>query len=135
MNEEYKELLKKAMEKMPKKVPVADRFQIPQVVSEIQGPRTIVRNFNEIVQVLRRESAHFAKYLTKELAVPGNIQGNLFILQGKFSREILQKKVENYVKGFVYCKVCGEPDTKLIKENRFLFMKCEACGAKSPAKS
>lgn len=131
----YEELLENAMKKFPKKIPVAERFQIPKVISDTQGNRTIIRNFSEIAQVLRREQNHLSKYLLKELAVPGNIQGNFLILQGKFSKDILQKKIESYVKEFVYCKVCGEPDTKLIREDRLMFLKCEACGARSPVRS
>ena len=34
------------------------------------------------------------------------------------------------MKEFVYCKECGKPDTKLIKDERKYYIKCEACGAK-----
>jgi translation initiation factor 2 subunit 2 len=131
----YTELLKRAMERVSKKVSTRERFQIPNVVIEIQGPKTLVRNFNEIAQKLRRDKKHIAKYLAREIGVPGNVQGNMLVLQGRISREILQKKIESYVKEFVYCKVCGEPDTKLVKEGRLSFLKCEACGARSPARS
>ena len=29
-----------------------------------------------------------------------------------------------------FCKDCGKPDTELIKEDRFTFIHCLACGAK-----
>ncbi|MHA1988975.1 MAG: translation initiation factor IF-2 subunit beta, partial [Promethearchaeota archaeon] len=50
-------------------------------------------------------------------------------------KDIIQKKIESYVKEYVLCKECGKPDTKLIKEGRITFLKCEACGAKSSVKS
>ena len=123
------------MEKIPKKVDISDRFKIPQAVCEIYGNKTLIKNFNDIVNGLRRDSHHLSKYLFKELAVPGNIEGNILILQTKVSSEMLQKKIEDYVKEFVYCKVCSEPDTKIIKEGRTSFMKCDACGAKSHVKT
>lgn len=132
---DYQQLLKKAMEKIPKKAGVSDRFKIPEATCEIHGNKTLIKNFIEIVGNLRRDSFHLSKYLFKELAVPGNIEGNILTLQTKVSREMLQKKIEDYVREFVYCKVCGEPDTKLVKEGRITFMKCEACGAKSPVKT
>jgi translation initiation factor 2 subunit 2 len=132
---EYEKLLKKAMEKLPKKTESKDRFKIPQVVCEITGQRSTVKNFSEILSILRRDGNHLAKYLGRELATACNIQGATLVFQGKVSKEMLQKKVEEYIKEFVYCKVCGEPDTKLIKEDRIYFLKCEACGARNSARS
>ena len=131
MEFKYEELLQKAMEKIPKKVSTSERFKIPEVTSEIQGNKTFVKNFGEILSVLRRSQEHLSKYLLKELATPGNFQGNVLVLQRKVLKEILQKKIESYVKEFIFCKVCNSPDTKLVKEDRLFFMKCEACGAKS----
>lgn len=135
MGLDYQELLKKAMEKIPKKISAEDRFKIPYLSVEFQGNKTLIKNFGEILSVLRRSSSHLSKYLFKELATPGNVQGNILILQRKVPEEILQKKIESYVKEFVFCKVCNKPDTKLIKEDRFYFLKCEACGAKSSVRT
>ena len=131
----YENLLKRALDKLPKKVESKSRFKMPDIVSEISGNKTIIRNFNEILSALRREPQHLSKYLFKELAAPGNIEGKILILQTKVPNEILKKKLESYVKEFVFCKECSEPDTKLIKEERIYFLKCEACGCKYPARS
>lgn len=131
----YEELLKKAMERLPKNVERKDRFEIPKIVCEISGSKTVLKNFGEILTNLKRDSRHLAKYLSKELATCGSVQGNSFIFQGKVSREILQKKIDGYVKDFVYCKECGAPDTKLVKEDRIYFLVCEACGARHTARS
>lgn len=123
------------MEKISKKVDVSDRFKVPEAACEIYRNKTLVKNFVEIANSLRRDSFHLSKYLFKELATPGNVAGGMLTLQTKVPKEILQKKIEDYMKEFVYCKICGEPDTKLVKEERITFMKCEACGAKSPVRS
>lgn len=99
-------------------------------MTEIQGNKTLIKNFGEICTTLRREPSHLAKYLFRELATPGNVQGNILVLQTRLSKEIIQSKIDGYTKEFVYCKVCGEPDTKFVKEGRITFIKCEACGAK-----
>src|SRR5439155_8590836 len=131
MQFDYKTLLKKAMEKMPEKVATKERFKIPQVTLEVRGSKTYLKNFGDILNLLRRESNQVTKFLFKELATSGYIENNILVFQGKIGREILQKKLESYIKEFVICKVCGNPDTRLVKEGRFLFMKCEACGAKN----
>jgi translation initiation factor 2 subunit 2 len=129
--EEYEKLLKLAIEKVPKKVFATDRFVIPEPRIEVQRSRTIIRNFKEIAEVLRRPIEHFAKYLMKELATPAHVEGDSLFLQASLSPEIIKKKIDSYVKDFVYCKICGKPDTRLVKEDRISFIVCEACGAKT----
>lgn len=131
---EYEELLKKVYEKLPKKVEERKRFEIPVAICQIQGNKTLVKNFSEILSVFRRDASHLSKYLFKELATPGSVQDKFLVLQRKVPREILQKKIESYVKEFVYCKECGEPDTKLKKEGRIFVLKCDACGARYPVR-
>jgi len=129
--ESYEKMLKSAMEKLPKKTADKKRFEIPKVSSFIQGNKTIIKNFSEILSALRRNQKHLSKFLFKQLATPGNIEGDSLILQRKVYYTMLQKKIEDYVKEYVFCKVCGEPDTVLTREDRITFMKCEACGARS----
>jgi len=126
---EYEEMLKRAIEKLPKNVE-KKRFQIPLVACEISGSRTVLKNFSEILNILRRDAAHLSKYLSKELATASSVQGQILVFQGNIPRER-----NEYVKEFVFCKQCKEPDTKLEKEDRFVFIKCEACGARYPARS
>jgi len=132
MEFDYEKMLKEAMEKLPKEVEEKDRFEIPTVQTETQGNKTLVKNFGEVLSVLRRDSKHLSKFLFKELATPGNVQGSILILQRKVPASMIQKKVEDYAKEFVYCKECNKPDTKIIKEDRIYFLKCEACGCKYP---
>jgi translation initiation factor 2 subunit 2 len=132
---DYEDLLNKAYEKIPKKSETADRFKVPTVEIETVGPKTVFKNFSQIILVLRRDANHLAKFLSRELAVPNSVQGNNLLFQGKVGKDILQKKLDDYIKEFVYCKECHEPDTKLVKEGRILYMVCEACGAKHPVRS
>jgi translation initiation factor 2 subunit 2 len=130
----YETMLRNAMAKLPKKADEKKRFQIPEVVSFIQGNKTIVKNFSEILSTIRRDDKHFGKYLLKQLATPGTVEGGTLILARKVEREMIQRKLEDYVREFVFCKVCGEPDTVLVKDNRIESMHCEACGARSAVK-
>ena len=131
---QYEELLKRAMEKLPKEKGTGERFEIPKVEGNTQGNSTIIKNFGEIAAKLRRDPKHILKFLSKELAAPASFDGTRAIFQTKLSGKAIQTKLEVYVREFVICKVCGRPDTKIITENRIDQMKCEACGAKSPVK-
>jgi translation initiation factor 2 subunit 2 len=132
---DYEELLKKAMENMPKKEGTGERFEMPRVDSIVQGTQTIIKNFSAIAGALRREPKHVLKFLTKELAAPGSVDGQRAMLQSKLPQRIIQAKLELYVKEYVICKECTRPDTKLVKDGRISLIKCEACGAKSPVKA
>lgn len=134
MDFSYESLLKGAMEKVPKREGSGKRFKVPQVVVEAQGAKTVIRNMAEVASGLRREPEQVGRFIAKEMAAPGSIQNGTFVLQAKASKEMLQKKLEDYIKNFVYCRVCGEPDTKLEKDDRIVFIRCEACGARSAAK-
>ena len=132
---EYEEMLNRAIEKLPKNIDRKDRFEVPKIICEISGSKTVLKNFGEILAILRREPNHLAKYLSKGLATSGSVQGITLVFQGKFSRETLQRKLDDYVKEFIYCKECGKPDTKVEKQDRISSLVCEACGAKHPARS
>lgn len=132
---EYEEMLKRGIEKLPKKIESKERFEIPQAVYEISGNKTIIKNFEEIANTLRRDPLHFSKFLFRELAAPGIIEKGTLVLQGRIPKESLQRKINDYVKEFVYCKKCGKPDTMLVKDNGNYVLACEACGSKFPARS
>jgi len=43
---------------------------------------------------------------------------------------MINEKIEAYATEFVICPECKKPDTELLKQDQFLFLKCLACGAK-----
>ena|SRR3989338_10880678 len=134
-NMEYEKLLQKAKKELPQIVLSKDRFDIPKVRGHIQGNKTVIINFNEVASTLSREPNHVLKYILKELATPGELKTNMLILGRKIPASSINDKISQYVKEFVLCKECGKADTKIIKDGRFDFVKCAACGAKQPIKS
>jgi len=127
---EYKDLLEKARKELPQSVLKSERFEIPKVKGHVQGNRTIVSNFNQIASALHREPEHLLKFVLKELASPGEIKKTGVIIGRKVSAASINEKIEKYVQAYVLCSECKKPDTKLSKENKTVFIKCLACGAK-----
>ena len=133
---EYKELLKKAREKLPKSVFEKKRFEIPKIIGHVQGNRTVLSNFLQIADILRREPEHLLKYILKGLATPGEIKKSGSVIIGaKIGASRINEKIRQYANEFVLCQECGKPDTKIEKEGNFHFLKCQACGARHPIKS
>ncbi|HIH39151.1 TPA: translation initiation factor IF-2 subunit beta [Candidatus Woesearchaeota archaeon] len=134
MSSDYDKLLKRGIKQLPEVVEEVSRFEIPKVKGHIQGNKTIISNINEIVEKLRRPSAHIVKFLLKELAAPGEIKGNFFVIGTKIPATRINEKLNEYVEKFVICPVCKKPDTKLKKEGDFIFIICQACGARKSVK-
>lgn len=126
----YEELLKQAYEKLPKKDTGKDRFEVPQIEIIQQGNATIIKNLSAIAEKLRREPKDIVTFLARETGASGTINNKEAIFQSKLSQNILQQKLEQYIRKFVMCKECKRPDTSIIRENRILLVKCEACGAR-----
>jgi len=126
----YEELLEKAYEKIKPVESSIDRFEIPKVTGHVEGNKTIITNFKQICTYVRRDQAHLLKYLFKELASHGSIKGDRLVLTRKISSTLINDKINSYTQTYVICKECKKPDTELMKEGRFNFVHCLACGAK-----
>jgi len=132
--EDYEKLLDKARAALPEKTSVFERFETPVVESFIQGSKTIIKNFDVLLQKIRRPAPMLEKYFSKELAVPVTIQGGKLILNGKFYDRNLRDKFQAFVDAAVICKECKRPDTKIIEKDGIKTLVCEACGARAPVK-
>ncbi|MBD3204562.1 translation initiation factor IF-2 subunit beta [Candidatus Woesearchaeota archaeon] len=129
---DYMKLLKKAREELPDSVLENERFKIPKVKGHIQGNKTVLSNFVQIANHLRRDPEHMLKYILKELATPGQIKKNNAIIRSKVSAKRINNRIDEYAEKFVLCQECGKPDTKINIKNRITRIKCTACGAKYP---
>lgn len=127
----YEEMLKRVYSQLPPEVFEKKRFEIPKPRSTIAGARTILYNFKEVCDTLNRDPRHLLKFLSKEMATAGTVNGARAIFQGKFRHESLERLIKRYAEDFVICPICKRPDTKIVKEKRLYFLVCEACGARS----
>ncbi|MFH1802704.1 MAG: translation initiation factor IF-2 subunit beta [archaeon] len=130
----YEQLLEKAYRDVKVVSHSGERFEIPKVKGHVSGNNTFITNFGQIAAYLRRDVAHLARFLQKELAVSGRISGERFILKTKLNSAKVNEKVERYAKEFVLCPVCGKPDTEIVSEKGIKNKHCLACGASSPIK-
>ena len=126
----YEEMLKKAYEELPESTDEKSRFEIPKVRGHIQGNKTVISNFYQIAQALGRKPEQLIKYLTKELATPVTTKSNYVEFGAKMPASRINERIEKYVEDYVLCNECGKPDTKLLKEGKYMFIKCLACGSR-----
>ena len=130
----YEQLLEKALSSMPETVKKSERFEIPKAEGHFQGNKTIITNFSPLVSTLRCDSQHFLKFLLKELATPGTVDGPRLVLGRKVASSMVNAKIAKYAELYVLCNTCGKPDTNIIEKEGKTYLKCSACGAQQVIK-
>lgn len=111
-----------------------ERFTVPEAKVYIEGKTTIFENFAEIADIVRRDQDHLMKFLLGELGTAGKIDGNRAIFNGKFEQSLINGLIKSYVDDYVICSECGKPDTRLVKDDRVLLLRCDACGGHRPVR-
>jgi len=132
--DEYMLLLDKAKSKLPHETEVHERLKIPEAEIMVEGKTTVIRNFSEIADVIRRDPQHMFGYLLRELGTAGTLEGKRATFKGNISNSQVQDRLSRYVDEYVMCSECNRPDTKIVKEGRVQILVCETCGAHRPVR-
>jgi translation initiation factor 2 subunit 2 len=126
---DYNELLKRVHSATAKERIDDDRFKVPKVDVFYEGNTTVLKNFDKIIDVLNRDADHFLKFLLGSVGTAGDISSGRVIFQGKIPMKTIQDRLDEYVGTYVICSECNRPDTHLVKKDRTLLIRCDACGA------
>jgi len=133
---DYYELLEEAYEKLKKEGKIVKKgegtMEIPLPKVSYHGKFTYIENIKEILDIVRRDIKLFVKFLQRELNISCKIENNMVVIQKNVPIDVVKSKIDKFIENFVRCPVCKKLDTVLIKKDRLLFIKCEACGAESP---
>ena len=131
-DDDYLSLLDRAKNCLPETIEGHERFALPDLDILQEGKITVIRNFIDITDKLRRDPQHVLQYLLRELGTPGNIESRRAVLKAKLNATQISERVQEYTDTFVICTECDRPDTHMLKEGRILVLECEACGARRP---
>ena len=136
MDLDYDKLLERAREGLEDVMQNAERFSppVPDIMHE-GSKKTIIRNFSEIVDSLRRDETHLYKFLLQELGTAGSVNNRRLVLQGRVPEKKIKARIKTYIETFVVCQECNRPDTAFLRIGRTLNLHCEACGAKRPIRT
>lgn len=133
--DDYEKLLDAAYKTLPEKTISEERFEIPKFDMFTEGNKTLVRNFQPVIDKLRRKPELLIKFLSKELAVPATMEGERLVLHRKLMPEMVNKKLEEFTLKYVMCRECKKPDTNIVDVGHgFKQLVCEVCGAKNSIK-
>lgn len=132
---DYDALLERAYKLLPVRGVKKERLEVeaPEVVTS--GKRTFIMNFKRICDTLNRDPRLVLRFFLKELGASGNVEGDVAVIYGITTPKMVSSLLSVFMKEYVYCPVCGSPDTILKREERKMMqLKCLACGAVSPVK-
>lgn len=132
MTDTYAAMLERARARLPPVQVGTDRFQVPEPDIMSDGKNTVIRNFQEICDVLRREPEHVIGHLARELGCPGVLDLPRGVLKSRITKDTIQKRIGEYTEKYVICSECKRPDTHLKRDGRLTLLICEACGAQRP---
>jgi len=131
----YVAMLERGKKLLPEDINKGERFQVPKIKGHLQGNKTVISNLNQIAATLGRKVELLTKYIEKQLATKGQIEGTFVIFNTKLSSNKINERIQQFTDQFVICKECGKPDTTLTKDTGVYFIKCQACGAKYSIKT
>ncbi|ESW11194.1 hypothetical protein PHAVU_008G009700 [Phaseolus vulgaris] len=111
------------------------RYKMPRMVTKIEGRgngiKTNVVNMVDIAKALARPASYTTKYFGCELGAQSKFDEKTGTshVNGAHETAKLAGLLEIFIKKYVQCYGCGNPETEiLITKNQMIQLKCAACG-------
>lgn len=111
------------------------RYKMPRMLTKIEGRgngiKTNVVNMVDIAKALARPPSYTTKYFGCELGAQSKFdeKTGVALVNGAHDTAKLAGLLENFIKKFVQCYGCGNPETDvIITKTQMIQLKCAACG-------
>ncbi|GLU10709.1 hypothetical protein SLE2022_274950 [Rubroshorea leprosula] len=111
------------------------RYKMPKMITKIEGRgngiKTNVVNMVDIAKALGRPASYTTKYFGCELGAQSKFdeKTGTSLVNGSHDTAKLAGLLENFIKKYVQCYGCGNPETEiLITKSQMIQLKCAACG-------
>ncbi|KAI4375468.1 hypothetical protein MLD38_013334 [Melastoma candidum] len=111
------------------------RYKMPKMITKIEGRgngiKTNVVNMVDIAKALARPASYTTKYFGCELGAQSKFdeKNGTSLVNGSHDTAKLASLLENFIKKYVQCYGCGNPETEiLITKTQMIQLKCAACG-------
>lgn len=110
------------------------RYKMPRLQAKVEGKgngiKTVIANMTEIAKALERPPTYPTKYFGCELGAQTNfdMKNERFIVNGEHDAAKLQDILDGFIRKFVLCAACENPETTLVVKKGQIHSKCKACG-------
>jgi len=107
------------------------RYKMPKLTAKVEGSgngiRTVITNMSAISRSLHRPASYPTKFFGCELGAQVTMN-NEFVVNGSHDPDKLLNLLYAFIRKFVLCKKCKNPETNLNIANGRIGQKCIACG-------
>uniref|UniRef100_A0A0D6QVV1 W2 domain-containing protein n=1 Tax=Araucaria cunninghamii TaxID=56994 RepID=A0A0D6QVV1_ARACU len=111
------------------------RYKMPKMVTKIEGRgngiKTNIVNMVDVAKALGRPPSYTTKYFGCELGAQSKFdeKTGTSLVNGAHDTAKLAALLENFIKKYVQCYGCGNPETEInISKIQKITLKCAACG-------
>ncbi|KAK3156011.1 hypothetical protein QOZ80_2AG0101620 [Eleusine coracana subsp. coracana] len=111
------------------------RYKMPRMITKIEGRgngiKTNIVNMVDIAKALARPASYTTKYFGCELGAQSKFdeKAGTSLVNGAHDTAKLAGLLEVFIKKYVQCYGCGNPETEiLISKTQMISLKCAACG-------
>lgn len=112
------------------------RYKMPKLQSKVEGKgngiKTVIVNMVEVARALARPPTYPCKYFGCELGAQTQFdyKNERYIVNGSHDSNKLQSLLDGFIKRFVLCPQCDNPETVLFPNEKKGIIKqtCKACG-------
>jgi len=110
------------------------RYKMPRLQAKVEGKgngiKTVVVNMVDIARALARPPTYVTKYFGCELGAQTqfDIKAERYIVNGCHDAGKMQDMLDGFIKKFVLCEKCENPETVLKVKKNMIGASCKACG-------
>lgn len=111
------------------------RYKMPKMITKIEGRgngiKTNIVNMVDVAKALARPASYTTKYFGCELGAQSKFdeKTGVSLVNGAHDTAKLAGLLEIFIKKYVQCYGCGNPETEiLITKTQMVQLKCAACG-------
>lgn len=115
------------------------RYTMPALAVKHEGSskmkKSVIVNLNEVSRAVGRPAEYLLTHLGQSLNAANKIEKDKAYIAGHHDAKLLQQHVLVFIKEFVMCKHCNNPETSCglegNKKNKILFLLCKSCGKRT----
>ncbi|KAM8921575.1 eukaryotic translation initiation factor 5 isoform 2-T2 [Pelodytes ibericus] len=112
------------------------RYKMPRLIAKVEGKgngiKTVIVNMVDVAKALNRPPTYPTKFFGCELGAQTqfDVKNDRFIVNGSHEANKLQDMLDGFIKKFVLCPECDNPETDLHVNPRkqTIGNSCKACG-------
>lgn len=105
---------------------------MPKLTAKVEGSgngiKTVITNMTAVAKALGRPPSYPTKYFGCELGAQVSMTADQFVVNGSHDAEKLLNLLYGFIRKFVLCSKCNNPETSLTIVNGGIRQKCIACG-------